>query len=84
MGRSLSPVVTEGYRNELRQTLVPGLNSVVDKLCKDLDDLVQGALNRRKLISSIFTYLNSESGSFGIEIVLCFVKKNLQERSSFF
>ncbi|VUZ42548.1 unnamed protein product [Hymenolepis diminuta] len=46
MGRSLSPVMTEGYRNELRQTLVPGLNSVVDKLCKDLDDLVQGALNR--------------------------------------
>ncbi|KAM3174500.1 hypothetical protein ACTXT7_010430, partial [Hymenolepis weldensis] len=46
MSRSLSPVVTDGYRNELRQTLVPGLNSVVDKLCKDLDDLVQGALNR--------------------------------------
>ncbi|VDL60961.1 unnamed protein product [Hymenolepis diminuta] len=68
MGRSLSPVMTEGYRNELRQTLVPGLNSVVDKLCKDLDDLVQGALNRRKLIASIFSYLNSNSGSFGIKI----------------
>nr|CDS29595.1 enhancer of mRNA decapping protein 4 [Hymenolepis microstoma] len=46
MSGSLSPVVAEGYRNELRQTLVPGLNNVVDKLCKDLNDLVQGAMNR--------------------------------------
>ncbi|KAM7536485.1 hypothetical protein Aperf_G00000087509 [Anoplocephala perfoliata] len=46
MSASLSPAVTEGYRKELRQTFVPGLNKVVDKLCKELNDLVQGALTQ--------------------------------------
>lgn len=55
MSSSLSPAVTEGYRKELRQTLVPGLNKVVEKLCKDLNDLVQGALNQRKLL--LFAHL---------------------------